>query len=159
MLDSGPADLDFVRTRVQANRRLARALRVEELLALWMAWQQGTVTPAQLAPIIQRPANDAVGLLNALVAVGLLAAREDSFSLVGQAQPEKSTEISPAERILSYVRGHGQITRREVAEQCAVSEKQAEYLLRQMVSAGNLQLVGRGRGAYYVAVRQPETPK
>lgn len=51
--------------------------------------------------------------------------------------------------IHQYVRAHDRITRRDVIDLCRVSEPQAYYLLKKIVQHGDLQLVGKGRSAYY----------
>ena len=56
--------------------------------------------------------------------------------------------------ILQYVDAHGKIARRDVMELCRVDENQAWYLLSQLVEKGQLQLVGKGRGAHYVAAER-----
>ena len=150
MLDSGPADLDFVRTRVHANRRLARALRVEELLALWMAWQQGTVTPAQLAPVIQRTAVEAASLLQAFADTDMLHRISDGYHLPFDLVPaSRRPAIGPDDIIMDQVRRRGKITRREAVAVTGLEDEQARYQLRKLVSAGLLEQAGTGRDAYY----------
>jgi predicted HTH transcriptional regulator len=63
---------------------------------------------------------------------------------------EAPTAPGPEEAILVYVQEQGSIARREAAELCGLTEKQAEYRLSKLVEAGELQLVGKGRGAHYV---------
>jgi ATP-dependent DNA helicase RecG len=58
--------------------------------------------------------------------------------------------IQLAQAIMAHVRARKKITRREVIERCSVTEKQAEYLLKRLVTIGRLQLVGKGRNAHYV---------
>lgn len=150
MLDSGPADLDFVRTRVHANRRLERALRVEELLALWMAWQQGTVTPAQLAPVIQRTAVEAASLLQAFADTDMLHRISDGYHLPFDLVPaSRRPAIGPDDIIMDQVRRRGKITRREAVAVTGLEDEQARYQLRKLVAAGLLEQAGTGRDAYY----------
>ena len=152
-LDSGPADLDFVRLSIQANRRLGRALRVEELLALWTIWQEGATTPSDLAPCVQQSADDTAALLAGLAHLGVFQMAEGAYTLseeLSRAKEREPPQASPAVAILAYVKTHGRITRREAVQFCGLTEKQAEYRLKQLVQAGRLRLVGRGRNAHYV---------
>ena len=43
----------------------------------------------------------------------------------------------------------GRIVRKDVSELCRINDDQATYLLRKMCRENKLELVGRGRGAYY----------
>ena len=51
--------------------------------------------------------------------------------------------------ILQYVRAHGRITRREVAELCRVKPLQATYILKKLVRDNKLAPHGQRRGTYY----------
>ena len=52
--------------------------------------------------------------------------------------------------VLQYVDAHGQITRAEAADLCALTPDQASRLLRRLAKAGKLRLRGERRGAEYV---------
>lgn len=54
--------------------------------------------------------------------------------------------------VLEYAAAHGRATRREVAQLCNISDREARNLLRRMVRDNKLQLQGSRRGSYYVAV-------
>jgi ATP-dependent DNA helicase RecG len=58
--------------------------------------------------------------------------------------------LQQEEMVLTYLEGHGQITRREAAELCAIDSRQASRLLQKMVDRGELLMRGAGRTAYYV---------
>jgi ATP-dependent DNA helicase RecG len=153
VLDSGPADLDFVLLAVQAGRRLGRALEVDELLALWQARREGATTAPALAPALQRDVAHAAGVLAGLAQAGVLQTSRGLYRLAEtlyHATEIESPSVSPAEMILAHTRAHGRITRREAMDLCGLTEKQAEYRLRHLVKDGELQVVGRGRNAHYV---------
>ncbi|MBE9506715.1 MAG: putative DNA binding domain-containing protein [Chloroflexi bacterium] len=158
-LDSGPADLDFVRLSIQANRRLGRALRVEELLALWTIWQEGATTPSDLAPCVQQSADDTAALLAGLTHLGVFQMAEGAYTLseeLSRAKEREPPQASPAVAILAYVKTHGRITRREAVAVTGLTDEQARYQLRKLAKRGDLEQIGAGRGAYY---RAPQTGK
>ena len=162
VLSSGPADLDFVLLVVQAGRRLGRALGVEELLALWQAWREGTTNAHALAPALQRSAAHAAGVLAGLAQAGLLQATQDLYRLAPELLREaglRPAMVSPEEAILAHVRIHGRITRREVVALCQVSERQATYLLQKLTDRRELRRQGRGRGTVYTLPEKSETDK
>ena len=156
-LDSGPADLDFVRLSIQANRHMGRALRVEELLALRAVWQAGKTSAEDLAPLLQQDVNGAAVLLAELARVGLFRLVEGAYTLAverPQTGEKARPALSPAAAILAHVRAQGRITRRQAIAATGLSEEQARYQLRKLTESGALELVGTGRGAYY---RAPQT--
>jgi len=51
--------------------------------------------------------------------------------------------------ILEYVKVHGRITRREVAELCQIGPYQATRLLKRLVEEGKLVRHGVGKGTWY----------
>ena len=152
ILPSGPADLDFVLLAVQAGRWLERALEVEELLSLWQAWREGTVTAQALAPALQRSAAHAADVLAGLAQAGLLQAAEGLYRLAPALLREAGlapAPASPEETILAHAQTHGRITRREAMTLTGLSEEQTRYRLRKLTEQGRLEAVGAGRGAYY----------
>ena len=101
-------------------------------------------------------------LLTRLAQAGLLQVSRSLYRLTPTLYREAQVEqpaISSEEMILAYVRAHGRIARREAVALCGLTEKRAEYRLRQLVQAGRLRLVGRGHGAHYVLGERGETPK
>ncbi|MCL4368132.1 MAG: hypothetical protein M1337_03005 [Actinobacteria bacterium] len=59
--------------------------------------------------------------------------------------------IQQEQMVLKYVSTHGSIRRRDAMDLCRIDGNQASYLLRKLARAGKLTLVGRGKGAMYVA--------
>ena len=57
--------------------------------------------------------------------------------------------IQQEQMVLQYVQSHERIARKDVAELCRINDDQATYLLRKLKQNEKLQLVGKGRGAYY----------
>jgi ATP-dependent DNA helicase RecG len=156
LLDSGPADLDFVQLTVQAGRRLGQALGVDELLALWQAQRQGETTAPSLAAALQRDVASATNVLAELAQAGLLQADGVTYHLAVNHSSFANENSESESIILAHVRQQGRISRQEVMEQCQVSARQATYLLRKLVAQGLLVRQGTGRGTVYT---WPETNK
>jgi ATP-dependent DNA helicase RecG len=150
-LNSGPADLDFVRLSVQVGRRLDRLLRADDLLTLWEAWRQGHIDAEVLQPLLQRDSAHAMHVLETLAQQGILQQTDETLYRLAPLLAQKAPAApGPEEAILAYVQKEGRITRREAVEFCGLTQEQAEYRLRKLVKAGDLQLVGKGRGAHYI---------
>ena len=156
LLDSGPADLDFVQLTVQAGRRLGHALGVDELLALWQAQRQGETTAPSLAAALQRDVASATNVLAELAQARLLQADDATYYLAVNHSSLANENSESESTILAYVRQQGRISRQEVMEQCQVGARQATYLLRKLVAQGVLVRQGTGRGTAYT---RPETNK
>ena len=160
ILDSGPADLDFVLLAVRAGRQVGRALEVDELLALWQARREGQTTAQVLAPALQRDLAHASDLLTGLAQARLLQVSQGIYRLTPTLYPEGPAEqpaISPEKAILAYVQAHRRITRREVMALCSVNERQATYLLQKLTGRGTLSRQGSGRGTVYTMPEANET--
>jgi ATP-dependent DNA helicase RecG len=159
-LDTSPADLKLVESLIQANKRLGRALNVNELLILNEAWRERRLDTAYAARLIQRTDEaEARAVLEQLVKVGMLKVRGERqqrlYHFVG-AGFRKASESAPVEyaqieqTLLQYVNERGKITRREAAELCQISQRQATYLLNKLLEKGALRLEGHGRGTKYI---------
>ncbi len=159
-LDTSPADLKLVESLIQANKRLGRALNVNELLILNEAWRERRLDMAYAAKLIQLTDEAEVRtVLEQLVKVGILKARGERqqrvYHFVGavsrKARESASVENAQIEQmLLHYVKEHGKITRREAAELCQISQRQATYLLNKFLERGALRLEGHGRGTKYI---------
>ncbi len=164
VLPGGEANLDFVRLVVEEGQA-GRPLGLDELLLLNHLWQERRITASEAAHLIQKNEPDARAVLERLVEHGLIEARGErkgrSYHLSAavyrrlglQSAYVRRRGFEPLQQeqmVLQYVRAHGRITRREVAELCQISDRQATYLLQKMVQRGQLQRQGRGRGVFYV---------
>jgi len=153
-LDSRPADLNFVLLSIHVNQCLGRNLRVEDLLALWEMWQHHTTTPATLSFLLQRNVVYASRTLEHLREhrIAQLTNATD-YSLAPDLRTAAPPSLEPQSAVLAHVQAQGRITRRETVKLCGLTEKQAEYRLKQLVESGRLTLVGKGRGAYYTLAK------
>jgi len=140
VLLGGKANLAFVQL-VAEESQAGRPLGLDELLLLNHLWQERRVTAPAAARLIQKSEAEARAVLERLYRrLGAEAAyvRQRGFEPLQQEQ-----------MVLQYVQAHGRITRREVAELCQISDRQATYLLRKLVKRGRLRSRGRGRGVVY----------
>ena len=64
-------------------------------------------------------------------------------------QPKAKTE-EQMRMILEFVAGHGEITLEDVQMLLDIKETRAYILLKQLVDAGALAVVGRGRNKKYI---------
>ena len=167
VLPGGKANLDFVRLVVEESQA-GRPLGLDELLLLNYLWQERRISTPAAARLIQKTEAEARAVLERLVEHGLVEARGErkgrSYHLSAavyrrlglRAAYVRQRGFEPLQQeqmVLQYVRAHGRITRREVAELCQISNRQATYLLQKMVQRGQLQRRGRGRGVIYVRLK------
>jgi len=163
-LYGGPADLSFVQLVVTEENRLQRNMAVSELLILDHVRRERDIDTATAAALSQRPETEARVALEALVEVGLLERRgawrgrtyllsAGVYRELGQPAAYVRTRgfepLQMEHMVRQYAQAHGRVSRREVIDLCRISETQASYLLRRMVSAGELTRVGMGRNSFY----------
>jgi len=164
-LPGGPAGTAFVKLIVEEDRS-GRPLRLDDLLLLHALREERTLTTDRAAGVIQKPEPEAGAVLHRLVEAGLVEPRGErrsrSYHLSAQTYRrlgEKAAyvrqrgfePIQQEQMILQYVRKHGRITRREAAELCRISTRQARTILSRLHEQGSLVLEGTRRGAFYTA--------
>jgi ATP-dependent DNA helicase RecG len=162
-LRGGETSLEFARL-VFEQSRAGRPLNLGEMIVLNHLQYERRVDAQTVARLIQR--NDAAGraVLERVVERGLVDAqgkgRNRAYYLsaalyrslgapAGYVRMRGFDAIQQEAMILQFVDAYGRITRREVVELCRVGERQASYLLRRLVTAGVLELIGERRGAFY----------
>ena len=164
ILPGGPADLDFVQLIVAEENRQQRTFRVSELLILSHLWRERAITTLVAAALIQREDAEARAVLEGLIEAGLVEGRggrrgrdyllsANVYREIGRPEAyvyARGFETLQMEQmILQYVRAHRNIARREAAELCRISPRQAGYVLRKMKESGALARVGRGAATVY----------
>ena len=102
--------------------------------------------------------------LENLVEIGLLERRGDtkgrtyllSASVYREmGQPEAYVRargfepLQMEQMVLQYIRAHGHIARRDAANLCRISKRQATYLLKKMTDRGLVKRSGKGRATVY----------
>jgi ATP-dependent DNA helicase RecG len=164
-LPGGEADLGILRIVIEEENRRQSPLPIESLIALGQLRQERRLDISTLAIAIQRDEAIARSVLERLVEAGLVEAhgvkKGRTYTLSPKVYREMGQSadyirqagfeaIQQEQMILSYVKNHGRITRKETVELCRLSEDQASHLLRKLSAANRLKLVGQRRGAYYV---------
>jgi ATP-dependent DNA helicase RecG len=163
VLPGGPANLALTRYVVQ-QEHAGHRLSLPELQVLTELLAVRRLTTEEVAHLVQRTEPETRSILNRMVEGGMVeargAGRSRSYHLAaavyraldaaGAYVRVRSFEPFQQEQmVLSYVDAHGQITRKEVAELCALDSTQARTLLQRLVRRGELAMRGEGRTAYY----------
>lgn len=164
VLPGGQADVGMLRTVVEEENRLRHSLPVDSLIALSLLRQERRADTARLAQCVQKDEAAARQVIERLVEAGLVQAhgvkKGRTYTLsprVYQSMGKPADYVRQAgfnmiqqeQMVLQYVQTHGRITRKDVSELCRINEDQASYLLRKLCRRNALELVGKGRGAYY----------
>lgn len=161
---AGPADREFA-GYVEEARRQGDWLELDELLVLHEVHRERIVTTARVAELVQCDPAAARGLMARLTEKGLVERRGRgrgreyhlSAALYRRFHEEPRyvrtrgyDRLQQEQMILTFIRAHGSIARREAAELCQVDSAVAARLLREMRDAGVLNLIGERRTARYV---------
>jgi ATP-dependent DNA helicase RecG len=164
-LPGGEADLGILRIVIEEENRRQSPLPIESLIALAQLRQERRLDISTLAGAIQRDEAIARSVLERLVEAGLVEAHGVKKGRTYTLSPKVYREmgqpadyirqagfeaIQQEQMILSYVKTHGRITRKEAVELCRLSEDQASRLLRKLKGANKLKLVGKGRSTVYI---------
>ena len=163
-LPTDPADLEFRRLVVDAERGGGSELPIDSLIALSALRAQKRLTADELAAQIQRDPAQARQTLEALTEAGLVeprgATRSRSYMLsahlyrlagdkAAYTRQAGFSAIQHEHMVLNFVRQHGRIVRADVMELCRLSSDQAATLLRRLKAQGVLQQHGERRWASY----------
>ncbi|WP_419837450.1 RNA-binding domain-containing protein [Candidatus Poriferisodalis sp.] len=166
---AGPADREFA-GYVEEARREGNELELDELLVLHEVRRERIVSARRVAELIQRDQAQARGLLTTLIEKGLIEPRGRgrgreyhlSASLYRRfheapryVRMRGYDRLQQEQMILTYVRAHGSIARREAADLCQIDSSSAARVLREMRHARVLDLVGERRTARYVVPVSP----
>jgi ATP-dependent DNA helicase RecG len=163
-LRSGPADRELAGF-IAASERDGRQFSLQDLLALHEVRAERRITSARAAELFEVSPEEARAELNRLVEQGVLEARGERkgrtyhlsaalYRRLGEPAQYVRTrgfdDLQQEQMVLTWVKSHGSITRREAAELCQLEPEQASRLLRRLRSDGKLELVGEKRAARYV---------
>lgn len=152
---------------VADQRRQGRSLALDDLIVLRAVVERGAIDRWSAAKVLQLPDPDhAAGRLVTLREQGYLKphgrGRGTSYSLVpsledrlrGSAVADLEAEIdreSVRLRLLTVLRKRGRLTNSDVRRLGGLSRDEALRLVQRLRAEGLVTLVGRGRGAHYVA--------
>lgn len=164
VLPGGEANLDFA-VLVAEESQADRPLSLDDLLILNHLWLERTVTTSEAAKLIQKPEAEARGRLQRLVESGLVEPRGEgkgrswhlsaaTYRRLGRkADYVRQRGFEPLQQeqmVLQYVRKHGSISRREVAELCRITPSQAYRLLKRLARRGRIaRVAGSTKGSRY----------
>lgn len=121
------------------------------------------LTAAHAATLVQKPEEDARGVLEQLAEAGLLDRRGQRSARTYRLSAETSRRLGKPEAVgtrgsepveqeqmvLRYIEEHGAITRSQAAGLCHLTSPQARYLLSRLVKKGLLSRQGVRRGTRY----------
>ena len=169
-INTEPADLAFVRMVLHEEARQHEPLPVETLLILTALREARRMSAPELASQLQCSTTQASALMESLAENGLVRAhgngRNRQFTLspsvyreLGQkAEYVRQAAFQPIQHVQmvkSYLREHGQIRRKEVADLCQLAPREAGALLERLVKKGEITLHGMRKTSFYTL---PATP-
>ena len=164
-ISSGPADLGITRY-VAEEAGQGHRLDLSVLLVLNEVYRERRANAARISEVLQVPQSEALSRLNQMVDRGLLESRGERrgrtyhlsaalYRAIGEpaayVRVHNFEPIQQQQMVMQFVGAHGRITRAQTAELCRLHPRQARRLLKSMVTAGQLRLVGSRRTAYYEA--------
>jgi predicted AAA+ superfamily ATPase len=104
--------------------------------------------PLVVAGALPTPGTGELGVRMVSLGRFLAAGADDKMPEKGFA-PDVDLPVPAAEKVLSHLREHGRITRREVSELCALTPPRATRLLGGLVAENKITRRGAGRGTWY----------
>lgn len=159
------ADVSLARFVFEQESEQGTPFSLAGLQVLHELRRDGDLSVHEAAQVMQKAESEARNALTRMVEAGLVEARGSGRgrryhlsaatyrslrSDPGYVRVRGFDRIQQRQMILSYVRGHGRITRGIAAELCVIAPTAASALLRAMVDGGDLELRGERRGAHYV---------
>jgi ATP-dependent DNA helicase RecG len=163
LLPGGKASLQLA-AYIFEQARKDQPLYLEDLLVLNRLIVDRRIDVATAGRVTQRGEGHARGVIERLVergyVVGKREGKERVFHLSAALYRKLGTpaayqrihgyeEIRQFGMIEEYIAAHGKMTRREVAELCEISERQASHLLKKMVEQGKLIMNSSRRWTTY----------
>lgn len=164
VLPGGPANLSVTRWVLEQERQGARPLTLPELQVLSELVLERRATTAELAHVLQRTEHETRNHLARMVERGWVEARGERKgrtwhlsaavyraleASAGYVRVRGFEPLQQEQMVLAYVEAHGQITRAQATELCAITPPQASRLLRRLAAQGKLIRRGERRGSFY----------
>jgi len=164
VLRGGEASLHFA-AFVYEQDKAGSPLNLDEVLVLNTLFFERRIDSQQAGKLIQKGISQARSVLGSLHERGLIEARGERRGRVyhlaavlyrrlgavpGYVRARGFDRIQQRQMVLDAVGIDGRMTRKKAAELCQITEPQAYYLLSKMCLNGDLESVGKGRGAFYV---------
>jgi ATP-dependent DNA helicase RecG len=164
VLPGGPANLQMTRWVLEQEQLLGAPIGLSELQVLNELARDRRAATARLAQVLQRSEAETRHLLTTMVGRGWVEARGEGKGRTWHlsAAVYRAVETPAAyvrtrgfeplqqeQMVLQYVDAHGQITRAQVADLCALAPKQAGRLLLRLTTRGDLTKHGDRRWTTY----------
>ncbi len=164
VLSGGRANLPLTRWVIEQEDQQGAPLGLSELQVLSELVRERRATTGELAVVLQRTDAETRTLLTRMVERGWLEARGErkgrSWHLSAAVYRVLETPASyvrvrgfeplqQEQMVLQYVDAHGQISRAQAADLCALAPDQASRLLRRLAQRGELVRRGERRGSVY----------
>ena len=164
VLPGGRPSLEFARLVYEEEKATGKPLPLDQLMALNHLFFCRRTDSATLAKAIQRDINTARALLESLVERGWVEAsgnkkgRSYHFAArvyaaegnpAGYVRAVGLDDEEQEQKVRKFIKAHGRIERKNVMEICTVETAEAYRILQRMVNKGELELVSKGRYAYY----------
>jgi len=167
VLRGGQPSLQFAAFVYEQDKNNA-SLTLDELLILNSLFFERRIDTERAGRLIQKGVSEARAVLERLHERGMIEARGEKRGRVyhmaaslyrrlgdipAYVRSRGFDQIQQRQMILEAVEAEGKITRKKTAELCRISSPQAYHILSKLVSEGQLEMLGQGRGAYYVQKR------
>ncbi|MGM0787058.1 MAG: ATP-binding protein, partial [Thermodesulfobacteriota bacterium] len=171
VLRGGEASLKFA-AFVYEQDKSGDPLTLDELLILNALFFERRIDTNQASRLIQKGLSDTRAVLERLHERGMVEARGEKRGRVyhmgaslyrrlgevsGYVRSRGFDRIQQQQMVLNAVEADGKITRKKAAELCRISENQASRLLKKLCDQDKLEMLGKGRGAYYVPKTRGKT--
>jgi len=168
VLPGGPANLAMTRWVLEQENQQQRPFGLSELQVLAELDRERRATTGELSRLVQRTEAEARNLLTRMVERGWIEARGDGKGRTwhlsaavyraldapaGYVRMRGFEPLRQEQMILQYVDAHGQITRMQATELCALSPDQASRLLRRLANEGKLARRGERKATVYMKPR------
>jgi ATP-dependent DNA helicase RecG len=163
ILRGGQPSLQFA-SFVYEQDKAGEALSLDEMLVLNTLFFERRIDAERAGKLIQKSSTEVRAVLERLHERGTVEARGEKrgrvyhmaaslYQRLGQTpayvRSRGFDQIQQRQMVLNLVQAEGEIARAKTAALCQISEDQASRLLRKMRDSGDLEQVGRGRGACY----------
>jgi len=167
VLRGGRPSLQFA-AFVYEQDKSGTPLNLDELLVLNALFFERRIDTTAAGRLIQKGASEARAVLERLHERVMVEARGEKRGRVyhlaaslyrrlgetpGYVRTRGFDRIQQRQMILNLVEAEGRITRAKAAALCRMTDPQAYHLLSKMVSDGDLERMGKGRGSHYVRKR------
>ncbi len=172
-ISKGVPDKGFIKMIAEEQERIGRPLPIYSLLVLNIlkSMQRGTIADISSQSHLQearvRATIESLVTSGLVEAIGsgrsrayLLSSRvyEETKNLLGYVRQKNIDDLRFEELVLNLAKKQGEVTRRDVTKLLHIEPSQAYRVLKRLVDDNKLELVGKGRGAYY-RKKQAETKK